>query len=77
MTDYTISDARGRIIARVREHYDEELLENIRAGIRAKMKERGCDNFGELLEKIKEDEFQEEIRKRQRLKALGLLYPGE
>lgn len=77
MTDYVITDARGKILSRIYEIYDEKLLEQCREGVQRRMKERGCRDSGELLEKIKEDNFQEEIRKRQRLKSLGLLYPSE
>lgn len=73
MTGYTVTDAYGKILSRVHETYDENFLEQCRAGVRQRMKERGCRDIGELLDKIKEDNFQEEIYKRQRLKALRLL----
>ena len=77
MGDYTITDARGKILSRIHETYDQKFLEQCRAGVQQRMKERGCKDIGELLEKINEDNFQEEVRKRQRLKNLGLLYPRE
>lgn len=52
-------------------------LYNAVAGVQQRMKERGCRDIGELLEKIKEDKFQEEVYRRRRLKALGLLGAGE
>jgi len=73
MGDYTVTDAYGKILLRINKSYDEKFFEQCRAGVQQKLKEENCRDVGELIEKIKEREFQEEIYKRQRLKALGLL----
>lgn len=70
MTDYTIIDARGKIFIDSQESYTHRFSEQCRAGVQQKLREEHCRDVGELIEKIKGREFQEEIYKRQRLKAL-------